>query len=83
MYSRKSRLRPSPTAALPSPLKPLGHGIYAAIDVQRLLAYGANAGFVVGDDGRRSNRYTLEKRAALRPFLGEIRMVSKCHQVCQ
>ncbi|MGD8375209.1 MAG: MBL fold metallo-hydrolase [Acidobacteriota bacterium] len=40
-------------AAEPEPppftLKPLGHGVYAAIDVEGRA--GANAGFIVGDDG--------------------------------
>jgi len=35
---------------LPFTLKPLGHGVYAAIDDAKGDA-GANAGFVIGDDG--------------------------------
>jgi len=40
---------PASGAALPFTLKPLGHGIYAAIDNSKGEA-GANAGFVIGDD---------------------------------
>jgi hypothetical protein len=36
--------------SLPFTLKPLGHGVYAAIDDAKGDA-GANAGFVIGDDG--------------------------------
>lgn len=40
----------APADALPFTLKPLGHNVYAAIDNPKGGA-GANAGFVVGDDG--------------------------------
>ena len=40
----------SPTAPLPFALKPIGPGIYAAIDGPEHKA-GSNAGFVIGDDG--------------------------------
>jgi glyoxylase-like metal-dependent hydrolase (beta-lactamase superfamily II) len=42
---------PAPsTASQPFSLKPLGHNVYAAIDNPKGEA-GANAGFVIGDDG--------------------------------
>src|SRR6266705_5683821 len=66
---------PKPDAALPFTLKPLDHGIYAAIDNPKGEA-GANAGFVVGDDGI-AVIDTFENEAAAQALLGEIRMVSK------
>ena len=42
--------QPTPAEALPFTLKPLGHNVYAAIDNPKSGA-GANAGFVIGDDG--------------------------------
>jgi len=66
---------PKPDAALPFTLKPLGHGIYAAIDNPKGEA-GANAGFVVGDDGV-AVIDTFENAPAAQALLGEIRMVTK------
>ena len=66
---------PKPDAALPFALKPLGHGIYAAIDNAKGES-GANAGFVVGDDGI-AVIDTFENEPAAKALLGEIRMVSK------
>jgi cyclase len=66
---------PSPGAALPFSLEQLGRGIYAAIDNPKGEA-GANAGFVVGDDGI-AVIDTFENEPAARALLGEIRMVSK------
>jgi glyoxylase-like metal-dependent hydrolase (beta-lactamase superfamily II) len=66
---------PKPDAALPFALKPLGHGIYAAIDNAKGES-GANAGFVVGDDGI-AVIDTFENEPAAHALLGEIRMVSK------
>jgi len=66
---------PKPDAALPFALKPLGHGIYAAIDNAKGES-GANAGFVVGDDGI-AVIDTFENEPAAQALLGEIRMVSK------
>ena len=66
---------PKPDAALPFSLKPLGHGVYAAIDSAKGES-GANAGFVVGDDGI-AVIDTFENEPAAQALLGEIRMVSK------
>jgi glyoxylase-like metal-dependent hydrolase (beta-lactamase superfamily II) len=68
---------PAPTAgsALPFTLKNLGHGTYAAIDNAKGES-GANAGFVVGDDGI-AVIDTFENEAAAQALLGEVRMVSK------
>jgi glyoxylase-like metal-dependent hydrolase (beta-lactamase superfamily II) len=66
---------PKPDAALPFTLKPLGHGMYAAIDNPKGEA-GANAGFVVGDDGV-AVIDTFENAPAAQALLGEIRMVTK------
>ncbi len=66
---------PKPDAALPFALKPLGHGIYAAIDNAKGES-GANAGFVVGDEGI-AVIDTFENEPAAHALLGEIRMVSK------
>ena len=66
---------PSVDSALPFSLKALGHGVYAAIDNSKGEA-GANAGFVVGDDGI-AVIDTFENEAAARALLGEIRSVSK------
>src|SRR5258705_11435524 len=66
---------PKPDAALPFTLKPLGHGIYAAIDNPKGEA-GGNAGFVVGDDGV-AVIDTFENAPAAQALLGEIRMVTK------
>jgi glyoxylase-like metal-dependent hydrolase (beta-lactamase superfamily II) len=66
---------PSAASSLPFTLKNLGHGAYAAIDNAKGEA-GANAGFVVGDDGI-TVIDTFENEAAAQALLGEIRMVSK------
>ena len=73
--SAQNSLPPKPDAALPFILKPLGHGIYAAIDNAKGES-GANAGFVVGDDGV-AVIDTFENEPAAQALLGEIRMVSK------
>ena len=65
----------SPGPALPFTLKPLGHGIYAAIDNAKGEA-GANAGFVVGDNAVLVVD-TFENAAAAQALLGEIRMLTK------
>src|SRR5262245_62997255 len=66
---------PSAGAALPFTLKPLGHGVYAAIDNSKGEA-GANAGFVVGDEGVVVID-SFENAPAARALLGEIRMLTK------
>jgi cyclase len=59
---------------LPFTLKPLGHGIYAAIDDAKGDA-GANAGFVIGDDGVLVVD-TFENEKAARALLSEIRKLT-------
>jgi cyclase len=66
---------PKPDAALPFTLKPLGHGMYAAIDDAKGDS-GANAGFIVGDNGV-AVVDTFENEPAAQALLGEIRMVTK------
>jgi glyoxylase-like metal-dependent hydrolase (beta-lactamase superfamily II) len=66
---------PSSAPSLPFTLKPLGHGIYAAIDNSKGEA-GANAGFVMGDEAVLVVD-TFENAAAAQALLGEIRMLSK------
>ncbi len=68
---------PAPTAnsALPFTLKPLGHGMYAAIDNPKGES-GANAGFVVGDDGV-AVIDTFDNAPAAQALLGEIRVITK------
>ena len=66
---------PKPDAALPFTLKPLGQGIYAAIDDAKGES-GANAGFVVGDGGI-AVIDTFENEPAAQALLGEVRMISK------
>jgi len=56
---------------LPFTLKPLGHNVYAAIDDAKGDA-GANAGFVIGDDGV-AVIDTFENPEAAKQMLGEIR----------
>lgn len=65
---------PAP-ASLPFTLKPLGHSIYAAIDDARGDA-GANAGFVIGDDGV-AVIDTFENPEAAKQLLAEIRKLTK------
>src|SRR5882757_6965832 len=55
---------------LPFALKPLGHGVYAAIDDAKGDA-GANAGFVIGDDGVLVID-SFENEAAAKALLGQI-----------
>jgi len=59
---------------LPFTLKPLGHGVYAAIDDAKGDA-GANAGFVIGDDGVLVID-TFENEKAARALLSEIRKLT-------
>jgi len=56
---------------LPFTLKPLGHGVYAAIDDAKGEA-GANAGFVIGDNGV-AVIVTFENEKAAQALLSEIR----------
>ena len=59
---------------LPFTLKPLGNGVYAAIDDAKGDA-GANAGFVIGDDGV-AVIDTFENEKAARALLAEIRKLT-------
>jgi cyclase len=59
---------------LPFTLKPLGHGVYAAIDDAKGDA-GANAGFVICDDGV-AVIDTFENEKAARALLSEIRKLT-------
>jgi len=60
--------------SLPFSLKPLGHNVYAAIDDAKGNA-GANAGFVIGDDGVLVID-TFENEAAAKQLLAEIRKLT-------
>jgi cyclase len=60
---------------LPFTLKPLGHNVYAAIDDAKGDA-GANAGFVIGDDGVLVID-SFENEAAAKQLLSEIRKLTK------
>ena len=71
----RAQTPPSLGASLPFTLKPLGHGIYAAIDNSKGEA-GANAGFVMGDEAVLVVD-TFENVAAAQALLGEIRMLTK------
>src|SRR5215471_5831861 len=71
----RAQTPPSSGATLPFTLKPLGHGIYAAIDNSKGEA-GANAGFVIGDEAVVVVD-SFENATAARALLGEIRMLSK------
>jgi glyoxylase-like metal-dependent hydrolase (beta-lactamase superfamily II) len=73
--SAQTNPAPKADAALPFTLKSLGHGTYAAIDNPKGES-GANAGFVVGDDGV-AVIDTFENEPAAQALLGEIRMVTK------
>jgi cyclase len=66
---------PPPVGALPFTLKPLGHNVYSAIDDAKGEA-GANAGFVIGDDGVLVID-TFENEAAAKLLLSEIRKLTK------
>ena len=65
---------PPVVGALPFTLKPLGHGVYAAIDDAKGDS-GANAGFVIGDDGV-AVIDTFEHEAAAKALLAEIRKLT-------
>jgi glyoxylase-like metal-dependent hydrolase (beta-lactamase superfamily II) len=75
--SLQAQIAPAPTAgsALPFTLKPLGHGVYAAIDNAKGEA-GANAGFVIGDDGV-AVVDSFDNPPAAQALLGEIRTITK------
>jgi cyclase len=64
-----------PANSLPFTLKPLGHNVYAAIDDAKGDA-GANAGFVIGDDGVLVID-TFANEAAAKQLLAEIRKLTK------
>jgi cyclase len=66
---------PSAGASLPFTLKPLGRGIYAAIDNPKGEA-GANAGFVIGEEAVVVVD-SFENAPAAQALLGEIRMLTK------
>jgi glyoxylase-like metal-dependent hydrolase (beta-lactamase superfamily II) len=66
---------PPPAGPLPFTLKPLGNNVYAAIDGPKGEA-GANAGFVIGDDGVLVID-TFENEAAAKLLLAEIRTLTK------
>jgi len=61
--------------SLPFTLKPLGHGVYAAIDDAKGDS-GANAGFVVGDESV-AVIDTFENEKAARVLLSEIRKLTQ------
>jgi cyclase len=65
----------TPSASLPFTLKHLGHNVFAPIDDAKGDA-GANAGFVIGDDGVLVID-TFENAAAAKLLLAEIRKVTK------
>jgi cyclase len=64
----------APPAALPFVLKPIGPGVYAAIDGPDHKA-GSNAGFVIGDDGVLVVDAFFTTDAA-RALVGEIRRLT-------
>lgn len=66
--------QPPAASTLPFTLKPLGHNVYAAIDGAKGEA-GANAGFVIGDDGVLVID-TFENEAAAKLLLAEIRKLT-------
>src|SRR5579859_1780439 len=59
---------------LPFTLKPLGHGVYAAIDDEKGDS-GANAGFVIGEDGV-AVIDTFENEKSAQALLSEIRKLT-------
>ena len=63
------------SSAAPFVLKPLGHNVYAAIDDAKGDA-GANAGFVIGDDGV-AVIDTFEHPEAAKQMLAEIRKLTQ------
>jgi cyclase len=70
-----AQMPPSAGGSLPFTLKPLGHGVYAAIDNSKGEA-GANAGFIIGDEAVVVVD-TFENAPAAQALLGEIRMLTK------
>jgi glyoxylase-like metal-dependent hydrolase (beta-lactamase superfamily II) len=74
-FASKAQNASTPANTLPFTLKPLGHGVYAAIDDTKGDA-GANAGFVIGDDGVLVID-TFENEAAAKLLLAEIRKLTK------
>ena len=77
LFSAAARAQgPAPTpASLFFSLKPLGHNVWAAIDDAKGEA-GANAGFVIGDDGV-AVIDTFENPEAAKQMLAEIRKLTK------
>jgi cyclase len=71
----QAQTTPAAEGSLPFSLKPLGHNVYAAIDDAKGEA-GANAGFVIGDDGVLVID-TFENEAAAKQLLAEIRKLTK------
>jgi cyclase len=67
--------KPAGEGSLPFSLKPLGHNVYAAIDDAKGNA-GANAGFVIGEDGVLVID-TFENEVAAKQLLAEIRKLTK------
>ncbi len=74
-YSTASVLAQAPNAPLPFELKLIGPNIWAAIDDAKGDA-GANAGFVVGDDGV-AVIDTFENEAAAKALLAQIRSLTR------
>src|SRR5437764_13583810 len=75
LLSAQAPVSPKPGAALPFTLKPLGHGVYTAIHNAQGDA-GANAGFVVRDNGV-AVIGTFEDEAARQAITCDLHMVSK------
>jgi cyclase len=71
----QAQTTPPAEGSLPFSLKPLGRSVYAAIDDAKGEA-GANAGFVIGDDGVLVVD-TFENEAAAKQLLAEIRKLTK------
>jgi len=73
--ARAGAIEPHAGDALPFTLKQVGAGVFAAISPAEGNA-GANAGFVIGDDGV-AVIDSFEDPAAACAMLGEIRKLSK------
>jgi len=73
--ARAGAMGPRADDALPFTLKQVGAGVFAAVSPAEGNA-GANAGFVIGDDGV-AVIDTFEDPAAARAMLGEIRKLTK------
>src|SRR5258708_3084667 len=71
----RAQTPPPANSALPFSLKNLGHGAYAAIDNAKGEA-GANAGFVIGDDGV-AVIDSFDNEPAAPALLGEIRVLTQ------